>query len=355
LAVGFDPRWWDDGWVRLRVLVGMVALSGCGRFGFDAHAGDNPMVDGSIDGTSDPDASSAAVSILAPPAGADVGPTATLSGSCDTDQPLALSGGGLASPSSTGCAVNAYSVTITFTAGTGTKEIVITQTDRSGQVSSVTRTFVRTAPPMIAYRSSANDYRVTQGLQVPCTLTINKPAGVVDGDLLIGTIYTDGAGGSITTTGWTRLNLSNPTNASFYKLASGEPASYGFAIDPGGVGGTCESGGVIAAFTGVRASGPIGPQSANTMLSTNLTALGVSGSAASMLVVTYGANGPASGISAPAGLTIDATSHVASPGDWGSALIGWKLVPAGPTGDQIATISPQRDAAAAQVLLITGP
>ena len=341
--------------MRVRVLVWIVVLSGCGRFGFDSHSGDSPMVDGSVDGTIDPDATPGAVSILAPPAGADVGPTAMMSGSCDTDQPLALSGGGLASPSSASCVVNTYSVTITFTAGAGNKEIIITQTDRSGQVSSVTRTFVRSLPVMIAYRSSANGFRVTQGDQVPCTLTINKPAGVADGDLLIGTIYTDGAGGSITTTGWTQLTLSGSTYASFYKVASAEPASYGFAIDPGGVGGTCESGGVIAAFSGTKANGPIGPQSANTMLSTNLTALGVSGSAASMLVVTYGANGPASGISAPSGLTVDASSHVASPGDWGSALIGWKLVPAGATGDQIATISPSRDAAAAQVLLITGP
>jgi hypothetical protein len=339
----------------------LVVVTACGRLAFDAHAPNGASSDGGTDGALDPDApaASASISISSPADGAQVGAGVTLTGTCDTDLPLALSGTGLASPSSTTCAASGYSVNIVFTAGAGTKTITITQTDRAGYVTSVTRNFVRPAS-VIAYRSSAGGTAAGQGDQVGCNLTIPRPAGVVDGDLMIATIYTDGSGGASigTPLGWTRLTLSSGTYVAMYKLVSSEPTGYVIAIGAGGPGGTCESAGVISAFSGVSPTTPIDVDSASTGASTTPTANGVTATSSTMLVLAFGSNGPANLMTPPSGAQYDSA---ASPNgsraavSWGNALIAWEPITAGATGSKLSTIGSAQSWAAAQVALNPGP
>ena len=329
----------------MRYVWALLLVTGCGRFSFDPRS----------EGDAGVDADPSKVSISSPLDGSQVGATALLTGACDTDQPLALAGSGLLSPASTPCVGSAYSELITFTPGDGLKTIIVTQQDRGGGTSTVTRSFTRVSTPLIAHRSSAAAAVVTQGDQVDCDLVIPRPAGMATDDVLVGIIYTDGStNAAITTPGWTRLTLNAGTYVAFFKVATAaEPAQYTFTIDAGLVGGTCESAGVIAAFDGVKMSAPIDVDSANTNFASTITAAAVTASAPSMMVVAFGANGPSSGFTVPTGVTSDASSRAQV--DWGAALIGWQQVPAGNTGVRSSMISAMRDGAAALIVLNTGP
>jgi hypothetical protein len=87
------------------------------------------------------------------------------------------------------------------------------------------------------------------------TLTISKPAGVVDGDLLVfGAITNDPAAIFATLSGWTQLHSAQPNSQwdhqVFYKVASGEPASYVWTAS----GTSPRSCGVMGAVSGARAT-----------------------------------------------------------------------------------------------------
>jgi hypothetical protein len=61
------------------------------------------------------------------------------------------------------------------------------------------------------------------------SFSINKPAGTVDGDLLFIAICTEGNVSFNTLAGWTASHSNSASNGviqTFYKVASGEPASY---------------------------------------------------------------------------------------------------------------------------------
>jgi hypothetical protein len=86
-----------------------------------------------------------------------------------------------------------------------------------------------------SYRSSS-----TAAVASPpqTSLTITKPAGTADGDYLLFCLICIGGGFPITVTtlaGWTLLNSANnnanEANATYYKLASGEGASYTWAFN----------------------------------------------------------------------------------------------------------------------------
>jgi hypothetical protein len=82
------------------------------------------------------------VFIASPAANAVVGNTTTLIGICRTGLQIDLSGTGLASPSSTTCNGGTFSQVITFTAGSGNKQVTVTQNDSgSGLSGTDTRVF----------------------------------------------------------------------------------------------------------------------------------------------------------------------------------------------------------------------
>jgi len=79
------------------------------------------------------------------------------------------------------------------------------------------------------------------------TLTINKPTGVNNGDLLIAVLIANGNGGWNQLSGWTRLNniVVDPSTSVQYRIADGtEGASFGF------VGASVRASGTIMRFTG---------------------------------------------------------------------------------------------------------
>lgn len=93
-----------------------------------------------------------------PPALAITGPAAntsaqtgvTLTGTCETGLALSLSGVGLSSPASATCSSGAFSQAVTFTAGDGVKNIIVSQVDLAGNSSSDNRDFIKdTTPPAI--------------------------------------------------------------------------------------------------------------------------------------------------------------------------------------------------------------
>jgi hypothetical protein len=315
-------------------------FAGCGRFAFDSVPA--PESDAAID-------SSVTAEMLAvgmPAEDSQVLGSATLTGTCKTGVPVETSGDIVSMPVAT-CTTGAFSVDVTFTPGNGDKYVILTQ-----GADSVTRHFVRVGAAII-HRSSATGDMVSQGFNVDCTLPIAKPTGVVNGDVLIGIIFTDGgAGSSIATGGWIRLALQNSTYVAFYKIASGEPATYSFPITAGtGAGDTCESAGVISAFSGANTTTPVLVESpAGGQFSTTITAPSVTATSPGMLVALYGSNGPTTGISPPNGMTNDPTSI--SPGDWANALLAWQPIATGATGARTASLSTMRDSAATLVVLV---
>ena len=100
------------------------------------------------------------------------------------------------------------------------------------------------------------------------TLTINKPTGVNNGDLLIAVLVANATNGWNQLTGWTRLNniTVDPSVSVQYRIAdSTEGASFGF------VGGSVRASGTIMRFTGAgvpyvgtsnASSGTVSPQTA---------------------------------------------------------------------------------------------
>ncbi len=99
-----------------------------------------------------------AITITSPAANTVAFAGVKLLGTCENNLPVALSGAGLASPSTTVCSNNAYSVDILFTAGDGTKNIIVSQTDGNGNTGSDNRNFIRdtTAPVVRILSPTAN-------------------------------------------------------------------------------------------------------------------------------------------------------------------------------------------------------
>jgi hypothetical protein len=203
----------------------------------------------------------------------------------------------------------------------------------------------------VAQRSSAAGAIPSQGYNVNCTLAIAKPLNTVDGDLLVGIITTDvGLGGAIAVPGWTALSLASPNNIAIYKIAAGDPATFQFSITAGtDAQATCESAGVIGAFTGASMVATSSVLDAQTNALT-IVAPSLDAPRSGMLVGLFGSNGPSTGMTPPPGML---SSPIAvSPGDWATSQLASEWVGAGATGDRVATISTMRDAAGALVLLV---
>ncbi len=82
-----------------------------------------------------------------------------LSGACESGLSVTLSGSGWTSPASTTCSGSAYSVAVVFTAGEGTKNIIVSQTDPAGNLATANRDFVRdNSGPSCSFTAGPNGW-----------------------------------------------------------------------------------------------------------------------------------------------------------------------------------------------------
>lgn len=138
----------------------------------------------------------------------------------------------------------------------------------------------------IAQRGSA-----TSATSTNTNLTINKPTGVVSGDVMIVNI-TSNNGGTPSLSGWNSLgtgifNGSNLRATVLYKVAGGsEPSSYTFALGAG----ANDAIGTIIAFSGVDNTSPIdatGTMGLSTIAGATATAPGITTNSANAAVVMF--------------------------------------------------------------------
>ena len=205
----------------------------------------------------------------------------------------------------------------------------------------------------IAQRGTATTATVTTGT----SLTVNKPSGVVAGDVMNASIaqYAGGAGSAAGLSGWTAVtngSLGGSTSrygTLLYKVAgAAEPSSYTFTLTPSVSGAV----GDIVAFSGVDNASPLDVPVAGFTSSTtsNITATAITtvtpgaaaimfGLTASMASSTTGATWNNSGWSA--GLTEIFDSQGSGTGTSATSIgAAWKtLIAAGTTGAGAAVTS----------------
>lgn len=81
-----------------------------------------------------------------------------ISGSCENGLNVILSGSGHSSPASTSCNNGNFSVTVNFTNGDGSKNIIASQTNAANVTGSASRSFVKdTTPPTLTIASPSNN------------------------------------------------------------------------------------------------------------------------------------------------------------------------------------------------------
>lgn len=112
-----------------------------------------------------------AIAITQPAANSLFQNSLTLTGTCQSGLTITISGNGAMSPASTACNSGAFSVAITPTAGDGSKNIIVSQTNGNGLTGSASRTFIRdtTAPGLTIASPAANtSYKSTLQLMGAC-------------------------------------------------------------------------------------------------------------------------------------------------------------------------------------------
>lgn len=230
----------------------------------------------------------------------------------------------------------------------------------------------------IAFRAVASNTRASDSGGNK-TLTISKPAGTVDDDVMIAVVSnsTNEIDGSFVTppAGWTSLGaftrddgITYNTSEVLYKIADAEPASYAFTVAGGNANA---SAGIIASYSGVAlAPSPIADDAeqanANGTSATapSVTAVG----SEDMLVCCYSAFNSIADNSMsyapPAGMTERADVHRDIPqnpenfglgADCTISLNDQLLASAGATGSRTATLSEAATNSGFSVALRSGP
>lgn len=209
------------------------------------------------------DATAPTVTIASPNANSYLSSPFTLQGACEVGLMVNISGGGLDVPAMAVCAAGTYSVSLTPSAGDGTKNIIASQTDAAGNIGTANRSFLRdtTAPVLTITSPAANSYvgatftlqgACETGLTVsisgtaidtPVTATCNASAysvllttSVGDGVKTVNLQQTDAAGNIGTAT----RNFLRDTVAPAVTIAS--PADNAFLTPTSTFTGTCETG-----------------------------------------------------------------------------------------------------------------
>lgn len=164
------------------------------------------------------------------------------------------------------------------------------------------------------------------------SIVINKPAGTVDGDVLICAFFANITAPQTISppAGWTAgpTLLSTDRFSVFYKVASGEPASYTFTCN-----GTASWCGVMASYRGVDNATPIDVAGtiANSLTATSVTTLTPN----TMLVGLAGASDAVTVITPPGSMTGRGFVH---PDGFSNAELADETVPGtGATGTRTWT------------------
>jgi hypothetical protein len=111
-----------------------------------------------------------AIAITSPANNSYVTASATLAGTCESGLIVDISGAGILAPTSTTCSSGVFSVSISFAAGDGTKNIIASQTDSATNTASSNRDFIRdTIAPIIAITSPAAGTSTATGLTISGT------------------------------------------------------------------------------------------------------------------------------------------------------------------------------------------
>jgi MSHA biogenesis protein MshQ len=196
----------------------------------------------------------------------------------------------------------------------------------------------------------------------PGTVTVNKPAGTVSGDLMlaaIATAYKDSATISAPA-GWTLVRFSDKTSGdpanrlyTYYKVAGGsEPASYGWSFSGDHDGAV----GFIASFIGVDTASPIDASAAQTTgSSVSHIAPTVTTTVAGDMLVTVHEFGSSRNWTKPTGMTeaADLYSQDSAEDHGVSMELNYEARPtAGATGTRTATASADADYGAAHAIAL---
>ena len=164
------------------------------------------------------------------------------------------------------------------------------------------------------------------------SLTINKPTGTVDGDIMVAVMSGGNAGAWTGDTGWTEIldQGATPNIRAAYKVASGEGASYTFSHPAGG-----GNYGFLATFRGLQydtVSASASTQTGDgTLAVTGITAAG------GVLIAAYAITNAFSGLSSstPGGMISLASSGTGLDG----GIFGyWQEVAAGATGTRSSSL-----------------
>jgi hypothetical protein len=109
------------------------------------------------------DATAPAVVITSPAANTVGGSSLVVGGTCETGLNVTLAGSGVSAAVVTPCASAAFSATVNFTAGSGTKLVTASQTDAAGNIGTDSRNFVSdlTPPTITITAPAANSYLPT--------------------------------------------------------------------------------------------------------------------------------------------------------------------------------------------------
>jgi len=196
-----------------------------------------------------------------------------------------------------------------------------------------------TASAAISFQSPVSNAQNGGGSN---SLTINKPSGVSDGDLLLAQITFEkgsdaGSDAQITPSGWTLVRRTNRGTdigqAIFHKVvtdAATEPASYtwNFTNSPKVAGG-------ILRYSGVDTANPIIASSGGTGDSSTLTAPSVASEPNSMLVALFGLKKKDTTMSTPTGMTNPPRYLFQNPNDV-RIMATDQLGPANPTGNRVS-------------------
>jgi hypothetical protein len=153
--------------------------------------------------------------------------------------------------------------------------------------------FATAAQAAIAFQQATMNMTNPTGGNAATSLTIAKPAGLIEGDFMLAQITYEkgsdaGTEASYTPSGWTLLDRRNQSTdlgqAIFYRFATASEASnYSFTFSQ-----SVKAAGAILRYSGVHPTNPIVAKSANNGADGTLTALGVTAEADSMAVALFG-------------------------------------------------------------------
>lgn len=109
----------------------------------------------------------------------------------------------------------------------------------------------------IAFRAADG---ANTGTGTATSIAVNVPAGTVDGDVMVAVVFTTGGTGAEISApaGWTTVNNTEVGTvlavATFYRVASSEPASYTFTFDTTS---SRQGGAIISSYSGVDNTTPV--------------------------------------------------------------------------------------------------